>query len=139
MAKLPQKFLKAVQKMLSKTGFDATITRQTAPVTNPDDPLGPPITTVERTTVRVFLDEPQKVYRGGMLVGETNATLYVDLLSAKDADTSTPRNTLDRVTWFTQLNDVLERPSSTKLVLTAPSQKPEVNGQAVVCIHELEK
>lgn len=135
---LPEKFLKGVQKIIAKAGFQATIVRQNAPTTDPSDPLGPPITTYERTTINCFIDEPQRIYRGGSYVGETQAKLYVDLLSATDPDTMQPRNTLSNVTWFTQLNDILERSDGTKLTLPS-SNKPEASGRVVICIHDMER
>lgn len=123
MTTLPTKFLKGAQKAISIGGFRAKLVRNTGTGVNPDDPLGPPVTTTEEKECTVFVDEPRTFYsdaQGLVRIGE--GTLYVDLLSISPD-----------VTWFPRDGDKLVYHDGTEQVLTF-TQYPAVNGQCVVTI-----
>ena len=126
MQSLSFKFLKGVRKIISIGGFPAKLIRETSGGIDPDDPLGPPITTTETKTVNVFVDAPKTLYHEGGLVRAGDGTLFVDLLSI-DVNSET------EVTWFPQDGDILEYHDGKRQTLHL-TLTPAANGQGVVTI-----
>lgn len=122
---LAVKFLLGAQRILSIGGFDATVSRITS-IRDPDDPMGPPVETVESWTCRIFIDKPQTKYFEGGMTQLGDGYVYVDLLSIDV-------NSVSSLVWQLENEDVITLADSRKCTVSGVTS-PEANG--VPCVSE---
>lgn len=123
---LAVKFLLGAQSIISVGGFDATVSRTTSGGIDPDDPMGPPVETVETWACRIFIDKPKTKYFNGGLTQFGDGYVYVDLLSIDV-------NSVNLITWQLENGDVINRTGGAKCTVSDASA-PEANG--VPCVSE---